>query len=338
MSSNLSLEGSNKNLTKKEAKEKIRALVTYYSANKESFDKQQESDVRNKLIDRLLGMLGWDIGGLDYPDEVQREESIKNEESQKKKADYVFRVYGIPKLVLEAKAIKNVDLNEEKWKEQAIGYSYNLACSWAVLSNFVRTTIFFVDRNDHTYIRDIRDFSDLSNFDNNFESLWLLSKEATKENLLEKEANKIGIKPQKSKVGKQLFEDLRDWRKKLSEDIGKRYVGKYKDYEIEEIVQKIIDRLIFIRKLEDLELEERKLDQLTRKFSDRTPYYTELKSIFTYYHEKYNSGLFGDNGNLQECDLIDVENDAIREVIIGMYKPKGTKIEYNFAVIDADVL
>ena len=337
MSSNLSLEGSNKNLTKKEAKEKIRALVTYYSANKESFDKQQESDVRNKLIDRLLGMLGWDIGGLDYPDEVQREESIKNEESQKKKADYVFRVYGIPKLVLEAKAIKNVDLNEEKWKEQAIGYSYNLACSWAVLSNFVRTTIFFVDRNDHTPIRDIKDLSDLSNFDKNFESLWLLSKEGVRDELLEKDIEMRGIKPQKDKVGLQLYKDLKDWRDKISKDIRKNYPD-YKDYEREEIVQKIIDRLIFIRKLEDIELEDRKLDQLIRKSTGSINYYSELKKIFAYYHEKYNSGLFGDNGNLQACDVIEVGNEAIRAVILGMYKPKETKIEYNFRAIDADVL
>src|SRR3989344_1750460 len=298
---------------KGEIKEKIKALVEHYNFKKNEFDKASELDIRIKLIDRMLKLLGWDIDGIEYPDEVYREEGIKNEESKKKKADYVFRINGVPKLILEAKAIKGVNMGDDNWREQTIGYAYNLACSWAVLSNFVKTTIFFVDRNDNTYIRDIRDFSDLSNFDNNFESLWLLSKEATKENLLEKEANKIGIKPQKSKVGKQLFEDLKNWRKKLSDDIKKKYYEKYKDYEIEEIVQKIIDRLIFIRKLEDLELEERKLDQLIRKFSGSILYYRELKEIFKYYKEKYNSGLFGDKEE-QECDRIDVDNDIVESV------------------------
>ena len=280
-------------LDKEEAKEKVKAVVNHYLSKKNEFDKLLEHDIRNKLIDKLLRILGWDVDGDENPDEVQREEGIKNKDSQKKKADYVFRIGGVPKFVLEAKMIKGIDMDGEVSRIQAVGYSYNLACPWAVLSNFVRTIIYYVDKDDNTYIRNIRDLSDLSNFDSNFESLWLISKEGIKEELLEKEAEKIGIKPRRAKVGKQLFEDLRDWRKKLSEDIGKRYVGKYKDYEIEEIVQKIIDRLIFIRKLEDLELEERKLDQLTRKFSDRTPYYTELKSIFTYYHEKYNSACSG---------------------------------------------
>jgi len=323
---------------KETAKEKIKALIVHYDSKKQDYDKASEQDIRLKLIDKAFKILGWDLDGDEDPNEVQREEGIRNEESKKKKADYVFRINGVPKLVVEAKAIKGVDMNDDKFREQAVGYAYNLACSWAVLTNFIRTTIFFVDRNDDTPIRDIRDLFSLENFDKNFESLWLLSKQGIKEELLEKDIETRGIKPQKAKVGKQLFEDLKDWRKKISDDIKRKYHEKYKNYEIEEIVQKIIDRLIFIRKLEDMELEERKLDQLTRKFSDKTHYYTELKSIFAYYHEKYNSGLFGDNGNLQECDVIEVGNDAIREVILGMYKPKGAKIEYNFLAIDADVL
>ena len=63
-----------------------------------------------------------------------------------------------------------------------------------------------------------------------------------------------------------------------------------------------------------------------------------MKAIFKYYREKYNSGLFGHDGEEQESDKVNVSNSIIDFVIKGMYRPKGRKIEYNFAAIDADVL
>ena len=324
-------------MDEEKAKEEIRKLIEAYNSRKSEYDKLQELDIRHKLIDKLFKRLGWDLDGDENPGEVVREEGVKNEHSEKKKADYVFRLNGFPEFVVEAKAIKGVDMDDEKFKKQAIGYAYNLACSWAVLTNFLRIDIFYVDRDDTSPIRKVVDLSDLSNFDKNFEHIWLLSKESARNNYLEREAEMLGIRRTREKVGKQLYEDLKNWRTNLTDSIREKYDGKYKSYETEEIVQKIIDRLIFIRKLEDLEIEQRQLDSLTRKSSISTKYYFELKNIFKYYRDKYDSGLFGSEDE-QECDLIDVENNAIREVLLGMHKPEGRKIEYNFAVIDADVL
>ncbi len=322
---------------KEEAKEKIGAVVKLYDSKKEDFDKLSESDIRIKLIDKIFRVLGWDVEGNAFPNEVQREETIKGKESKKKKADYTFRLNNIPKFVVEAKATK-VDLNNDEFREQVVGYAYNLACSFAVLTNFVRIIIYFVDRDDDYKFYEIQDLSDLNKFDENFEILWFLSKEGISSELLEKEAYKRGIKPQKAKVDKQLYEDLKGWRGKLAREIRAKYKERYKDYETEEIVQRIIDRLIFIRKIEDMELEERKLDQLTRRFNEGTTY-KQLKEIFRYYRKKYNSGLFGQTESAEhECDKIDIDDRAIEDVIKGMYKPSSRKIEYNFAVIDADVL
>jgi len=322
-------------LSKQEAKNEIRKLIELYSSRRHDFDKQSEADVRRKLIDKVFSALGWDLEGNEAPDEVQREETISGKESSKKKADYVFRLYGVPKFVVEAKALK-VELDNDEYRKQAIGYSYNLACSWAVLTNFAKMVIYFIDRDDNTVIRSIDDISNIENYDNNFEKLWLLSKEGVKNELLEKDLDQRGIKPKRQKVGKQLLEDLKTWRSLLSKEIKRRYGDKYQPYETDEIVQRIIDRLIFIRKLEDLGLEERKLDQISRKFNEGTTY-KWLKTIFRYYRDKYNSGLFGDEKE-QECDAIDMPDEIIEEVIRGMYKPGDREIEYNFAVIDADVL
>ncbi len=320
-------------LSKEDAKLKVKALIEYYNSKEAELSKQQEQDIRLKLIDRLFKILGWDTSGEENPDEVQREENIEGKEPTKKKADYIFRLGSVPKFIVEAKKIKGIDLHSEEFHKQVVGYSYNLACSWSILTNFKSLILYFEENPFYT----INEIGNLENFEENFEKvLWKLSKESIREEILEKEAKIRGLK-RSAKVDKQLYEDLKDWRQKLSSDIKKNYDNKYQPYEIEEIVQRIIDRLIFIRKIEDLGLEERKLYQLTRRFSDNTKYYKELIQIFKYYREKYNSGLFGVEEE-QEPDRINISNNIIEKVIEGMYKPKDKKIEYNFAAIDADIL
>ncbi len=321
--------------TKEEAKREVQKLIEFYNSNKDSFKENSEADIRIKLIDRLFEILGWDVWGRKIGSEVTREETVKMKESKKKKADYTFRLHGIPKFVVEAKAIKNIDLSSDDFREQAVGYAYNLACSWAVLTNFVKTRIYFVDKEDGVVTFNISDISDLESFDRHFEIMWFLSNEAVKNDLLGKYLDDKGIKPQKESVGKQLYDDLREWRSILSGEIKSKY-GDYEKYVIEEMVQRIIDRLIFIRKVEDMEIEERKLEQLTRNFK-KGEAYKQLKIIFRTYRQKYNSGLFGEKEE-HECDRIEIDDRAIAPVVRGMYKPKGRRIEYNFAVIDADVL
>ena len=322
-------------MNKEEAKQKVKELIEFYNKKRSDFENKSEQDIRIMLIDRLFKILGWDMDGTERPDEVHREMSVTGRESKKKKADYVFRLNGVPKFVVEAKALK-ANIQADLFREQAVGYAYNLACSWAVLTNFSSIYIYFIDRDDDFKFFSIDEISDEGKFDANFETLWYLSRESVANDLLERD-NEKRLGKRREKVGKRLFDDLSEWRRKLSNEIRRVYGEKYGELEREEIVQRIIDRLIFIRKIEDMELEERELDQLTRKFNEGTTYRL-LKKVFEHYRNKYNSGLFGEPGIRQECDMIDVRDPVIEDVIKGMYRPTGRTIEYNFAAIDADVL
>ncbi len=321
--------------SKTEAKQNILELVRFYNENKDKFLKQLETDTRIKFIDKMFEALGWDVSGRRIVDEVQREESVKDKESKKKKADYIFRINGVTRLVVEAKSLGE-SLDNPTYISQAIEYAYNKACAWAVLTNFREVRIFYVGKKDRTSFYVIN-LENIKNFETEFETLWFLSKGSFGNNELEKEAKKRGIRKEKISIDEQLYNDLKRWREILSNDIKKRYQNEYEPYVIDEIVQRIIDRLIFIRKTEDAELEERILEELTRRFNKST--YEELKKIFSEYNEKYNSKLFGaSKSDMHECDKIEVSNSVIEEVIRGMYNPKGIDVEYNFAAIDADVL
>ena len=322
-------------ISREESKRKMRELVEFYDKNKEKFKGMSETDTRIKFIDRTFEFLGWDVFGTKISDEVQREESVKFKTSKLKRVDYVLKINGLSKIVVEAKSLGE-DLDKDEYIKQIYEYAHNKPCSWAILTNFKQVKIFYADRDSFSPFYSI-DVEDVTNFDDNFETLWLISKESSEKNSLDIEVKRRGVKKDKIPLDQQLFSDLKRWREILSKDIKKRYLDKYDPYTIDEIVQRIIDRIIFIRKAEDSELEERTLDQLTRRFNENT--YKELKKIFLEYNEKYNSKLFGeDKKSIHEADLIEISNDVIEDVIRSTYKPKGSRVEYNFAVIGANIL
>ena len=321
--------------TKDEAHDKISALVRNYITNKAKFIDQLELDTRTKFIDRMLEALGWDVYGSVIPDEVEREQPVKTKDVGKKKADYILKINGITKLTIEAKSLGE-DLTKDEYIAQAIMYAYNRDCSWAVLTNFVRTRIIYVDRKGGNQFYKI-DFSDETDFEDNFNILWYLSKESVLSNALESEAKRRGISIEKIHIDQQLLDDLKTWRQLVSSDIKNRYPNKYAPHTNDEIVQRIIDRLIFIRMAEDSQLEDPVLEPIARRPNENT--YDEVKKVFVYFRKRYDSKLFeDDNKSLHEADKIDLSNDTIEKVIRGMLRPSNGKVKYNFASMDADIL
>src|SRR4030066_346685 len=101
-------------------------------------------------------------------------------------------------------------------------------------------------------------------FINRFDQLWLLSKESFEQKLLDREAEKWGKLTQRKQVGEKLFEDLMSWRVSLTKDFKKQ--NTLTDEELDEGVQRILDRLIFIRTAEDRKIEQNILLSLLREW------------------------------------------------------------------------
>ena len=322
-------------LSKDGSKSKVLALVRNYLENQDKLRTQSEFDTRTKFIDRMFEALGWDVFGEVIPDEVEREQPVKTRESGKKKADYTFKINGITRLIVEAKAVGE-DIENEVFETQAITYAFNRACSWAVLTNFISTRVFFVDIKGGTPFYRI-DLATEGAFNANFETLWYLSKESILANALEAEAKRRGFAVEKIKIDKQLLDDLRAWRELLSSDIKRRQPNKYEPQVIDEIVQKIIDRVIFVRKAEDSQLEEPVLEQIIRRENTNT--YGEVKQVFERFRETYDSKLFGEGkGDLHEADKVELSNQVIEKIIRGTIRPPNGRVNYDFDSIDADVL
>ena len=318
-----------------DVKRQIKELVDNYTklAEEKKISKYTEETTKKDFILPLFEALGWNVYNKpNKNDNVSAEETIA-----KKRVDYVFRINGIPQFLLEAKAIP-VDLNKTKYAEQAINYSWHKGCTWAVLTDFEGIKVFNAEWKSKNVSENL--FLDLnwSNYLDYFDDLWLLSKDSFEKGLLDKKAERYGKKSKKISVDKQLLADFTRFREMLSKDITKLNQDKgLTEEELDESVQRILDRLIFIRNCEDRELEARKLMPAVREWESqgrKGQLLKQLRAIFNYFDDQYNSKLFQEH----LCDSLEISDNVLNEVVYGLYQTKDQAVYYDFSAIEADVL
>lgn len=313
-----------------EVRQEIQKLVEKYNQveTEQKFSKYNEEMTKKDFILPLFRSLGWNT---EDSNEVTAEEKIS-----KKRVDYGFKINGIPKFFLEAKALKE-DLNNPNYIEQAINYAWHKGCTWAVLTNFEIIKILNAEWKisnpfqSHFITIACKEFLD------KFDQLWLLSKESFEKELIDKEAEKWGKKTKKISVDEQLLADFTKFRELLSKNITKLNQNQnITEEELDEAVQRILDRLIFIRNCEDRELEEKTLISSLREWKSKGKgeLIKSLREVFYYFDKEYNSKIFANH----LCDKLDVENKVLQEVIEGLYFTPDNSVSYDFSAIESDVL
>ncbi len=314
------------------AKEKIAALVAKYNAEavSDKLGRYSEEDVKNAFIKPLFEALGWDI---ENRDETSAEEHIKFAG----RADYGFYLNGRPKFYLETKKV-SADLNNPEFANQAVRYAWNKGITWAVLTNFKGLKIF----NAQDIKRSLADklFKDIKHTEylSRLDELLLLSREAFAENLLDKEAAKVGKIYLRVPVGDKLYKDLDECRAKLTNALLKCNPELKKNHDLlDEGVQKLLDRLIFLRVAEDRNVEPNILRILLREAQStrkgEMSLYQAMTEKFRELDKVYDSNLFSEHPfeNWDEYD------GATEKVIEKLYGEKGY-YEYDFKLMPADVL
>jgi hypothetical protein len=147
----------------------------------------------------------------------------------------------------------------------------------------------------------------------------------------------------KAKKGTAEFDEdflatIEGWRKELAQNLALRN-PRLSQRELNFAVQRIIDRVIFLRICEDRGIEDYgRLRALVN--GDRI--YPRLAKLFEDADARYNSGLFhfkkepGRHEAPDEFTLdLDVDDKLLREILRGLYYPDSP---YQFSVISADIL
>lgn len=314
--------------TAQQATSGIQRLIDKYDelAKMGKVKNYNEAQTRNEFIEPLFELLGWDMRNFHNFNEVTTEEKVS-----KGRVDLAFRTHGIPVMFLEAKALRE-NLDEWKWAEQAINYAWNKGVTWAVLTDFEGIKVFnaeipptslynnlFFELKYHEYVSDI-------------ERLWLLSKESFLEKRLDAAAEKWGKKQRRTNVSDKLFADLLKWRQELGHSFEEHNEG-LSQATVDEGVQRLLDRLLFIKVAEDREIEPPLLAPLVRTLAGHKSLYASLAESFRNFDAIYNSKLFAEHAS--EHWIID--DAPLVKVINGLY---GTKdgYRYDFSALSADVL
>lgn len=317
-------------VSQESARQEIARLVARYKALSPRQRKDyNEPATRQGFILPLFRALGWNT---DDPNEVSPEENVS-----RGFVDFAFRINGVAKFFLETKKLP-ADLSDPRWAQQAINYAWTKGVTWAVLCDFEGLKIFNAEvrEADPRQAMFLQFTADLYLTD--FERLWWLSRPACEQGTLDREAEKWGKRSLKRPVGEQLLENLMEWRRELFRHL-RQYNPVRTPEQIDEAVQRTLDRLVFIRTVEDREVEPRRLLGLAREYRDaiqqRRKYdlIPKLVALFREYDDGYDSRLFAPH-LLEELQC---EPEPFVRVIEGLYNPDEFT-EYDFNAIGADVL
>ncbi len=315
-------------MTKDEAKRKILELVEKYEKVKlsRSITKYTEEETKKGFIEPLFEALGWDLRNKD---EVSAEESLSSG-----RPDYGFYLDGRLKFYLEAKPLKS-DLHRVELADQAVRYSWNKGATWAILTDFESLKVFNAQVIDRSLSDKLFYEIPYSKYLERFDQLWLLSKESFKENLLDKDAEAHGKKLQRISVTDKLYKDLNQCREILTHHLEQWNKDVDKDL-LDEGVQKLLDRLIFLRVAEDRGIEPPTLIPLIRDWENRDGkqhLYESMIKKFREFDEIYNSNLFSEH----PFEKWEEYSGATEKAIKILYGKPGY-YEYDFKAMPADVL
>jgi len=319
-------------MDKESAKLEVEKIVKkFQSYPKEKLDSMPEEQIKFRFIEPLFEALGW-----------KREDISKEYRVLKGRADYLIKIGNQDKLVVEAKKT-SVKLSEEEGR-QAVSYAHHKNIKFAVLTNFKQIRVYHALSNikniDKNLLKDDKGYLWLNceDFIKDFERLWLLSKESFEKEEINKLLDNVDkrlIKP----IDESILTDLLQYREWLSKDLKskKPYLD---DSQIDEIVQILIDRLIFMRSVEDRGLEEenfllKKVDDVQKGRTDKN-LWALLKIQFKIFDKEYNSKLFSE-GILEKEGFFDER--ILTKVINGLYYGTQDHQErYRFDDLPVDLL
>jgi type I restriction-modification system DNA methylase subunit len=309
-------------MTKEGAKKKITQLVEKYKRlDQKEIKSYNEANTRRNFIELLFAELGWSV--------YDRKEVSEEERASKGRVDYAFKLSGISQFYLEAKALKE-DLNKEEYIQQAVEYAYNKGVTWAILSNFESTHVYAAQTNKLCLNLQAGDYVE------RFDDLWLLSRESFQANLIGEWGVRYGHLPEKQRIEDKLFRQLKRWRDALFKQIH-HYNRQLTHSETNEVIQRFFNRLIFIRNCEDRKLENNMLRAMLNEWRTsgcKGELIEKLQRVFRYFADPYDSDLFEPH----LTDSIYVESATVEEIINGLYKVPGSIANYDFSIMEPDVL
>jgi type I restriction-modification system DNA methylase subunit len=248
----------------------VKGLAERFALNESAYlsPKYQEAEVRQDFLDNFFVALGWDVYHKEHPNPYERE--VKIEKSvivgdRGKKADYAFYTapnFLQPRFMAEAKKPSR-QLQNQYDCFQAMRYGWNSNTPLAVLTDFEQFLVLdsrskpSVEKAMGGVIESFH-YSQFADEEAFRKIYFLFSREAVGDGSLDKfvaslkkrKSAKAAPAAQVEPVGDTFLSELDIHREELARSF-KRSRNELDGEELTEITQRTLDRLVFIRFLED---------------------------------------------------------------------------------------
>jgi hypothetical protein len=303
-----------------------------------------ETTLRVQFINPLFAELGWDVdnrqGFAPQYAEVVHEDRVRVAGANKA-PDYSFRIGGTRKFFLEAKKpFVNIKQNSEPaYQLRRYGWSAKLAVS--LLTDFEELAIYdcriVPKRHDKpkTARREFIPYTDYPKrwdfIDGTFSKAAVLRGDFDK--YCETKKGK-GAQP----FDEAFLSEIESWRRKLANNLALRNES-LDERSLNFAVQRIIDRIIFLRICEDRGIEH--TGQL-QSLLNGDAVYPRLLAFFRAADDRYNSGIFHfkpEKGRDEAPDeltpSLEIDDGTLKDIIKRLYYPESP---YEFGVVSADIL
>ncbi len=358
------------NCTLQGSLEDINSLVEGFRSNLRNLHDENtlEAVIRQEYIDPFWKLLGWDVSNVSHRSSAEKDvlieatvETVEAEKVHSRRPDYIFRIDGFTRFVLEAKK-PAIDLQKDKDAIfQAKIYAWSSQIPFVILTNFEQFRLF--DATVKPYQSE-PNRGLIQEFDLRFEDYinqWdilrnTFGREAVANGSLEQLLAKIkhvrkgrrirgidrllidlrGSEP----VDRVFLKHLEDFRLRLAralfEENRKSFPQAHTYHgaaRLTEATQRLIDRIVFIRVCEDRNItpygELRDIVNISSQ--NRLDLYSELTVKFRRFDEEYNGYLFKPHFTEQ----LKVSPELLADFIRSLYPPDGA---YRFDAIGDDLL
>lgn len=325
----------------------VAALIERFEEHRTAYVQPgyKEARLRSEFLDDFLGALGWDIrnskGYAEAYKEVVVEDALSVDGSNRA-PDYSFRIGGVRKFFVEAKApsVRLKDNQDAAFQVRRYGWSAKLPLS--ILTNFSELAVYdctakpsILDKASKSRVL----YLQLSELADRWDELAaIFSYDAILKGGFDKYVADATRRRGTAEVDAAFLQEVEGWRESLAKNIALRN-RELTTRDLNAAVQRTIDRIIFLRIAEDRGIEP--YGRLAG-IASKPAIYPALGVVFQQADQRYNSGLFHFNGAEGSGETLDewtlslvIDDKVLRPILQGLYYPKSP---YAFSVLSADIL
>jgi N-6 DNA Methylase len=323
-------------------------LVARFTEQHEAYKSPayKEAQLRQDFINSFFGGLGWDMDNIQGHAEAYRD--VIHEDAVRigggvKAPDYCFRIGGVRKFFVESKKPSVAIRVDPEAAFQIRRYAWSAKLPLSILTNFEEFTVYdcrIKPGKDDPASKARIFYGTFLDYGEKWD--WIasvFSKDAILRGSFDKYAEQNKGKRGTTEVDDDFLATIETWRAELARKLALRN-PRLNQRELNFAVQRIIDRIIFLRICEDRGIEH--YSRLLALARGGQHVYRRLCERFQEADGRYNSGLFhfkAESGRSEAPDELTprlaLDDGMLRDMLEGLYYPESP---YEFSVISADIL